>query len=190
MSAYSQRLPAWLKHGDDLSISGFQEQSQCNWPSSQAGELLSICLDRPACEHNSWNAYGGTRVGPKTALCKADLNCPAGLAVNEALLLAQRRFAVENRKLSVRSDRQSALCSSSALRRDQKESSRVNVYFAFLRSGARPRPILPPLTVQEVSLFALLLSQSELVRPRTQLTRIPSTCPKRHRAGNPGQSMM
>ena len=108
MSAYSQRLPAWLKHGDDLSISGFQEQSQCNWPSSQAGELLSICLDRPACEHNSWNAYGGTRVGPKTVLCKADLDCPAGLAVNKALLRAQHRFGVENLKLCLTSDRQNA----------------------------------------------------------------------------------
>ena len=44
--------------------------------------------------------------------------------------------------------------------RDARQSNRVNVYFAFLRSGARPRPILPPLTVQEVY---LLLSQS---RPR------------------------
>ena len=48
--------------------------------------------------------------------------------------------------------------------RDERASNRVNVYFAFLRAGARPRPILPPLTVQEAF---LLLSQSPLVQQKT-----------------------
>ena len=91
------------------------------------------------------------------------------------MLRAQKRFADENRSAESSSDRASAQRGVSLLRQDQKVSSRVNVYFAFLRTGARPRPILPPLTVQEVS---FLLSQSELVRPRTQLSRIASACPK------------
>ena len=100
-----------MKYGTDLSISGHQERSQGNWSSSQAGQMLAICLDRPTCEHDehdSWDAFGGTTVGKKTALralCKADFNCPAGIAVHDALLRAQHRFSVENVKQSGRSDR-------------------------------------------------------------------------------------
>ena len=65
--------------------------------------MLAIYLDRPACEHDSWNAYGGTRsrVGKKTALCKADYNCPAGLVVNTAMFCAQSSFAIENSALEL-----------------------------------------------------------------------------------------
>ena len=100
MSAYSLRQPAWKKYGADLSISGRQEQSICNWSSSQAGQLLAIFLARPACCHDSWNACGGTKVGPRTALCKVTLlehDCPAGLAVRDSMLRAQHRFKGENR---------------------------------------------------------------------------------------------
>ena len=60
--------------------------------------MVFIWLNRPACEHTGVNAYGGTTVGPRTALCKADYDCPAGFAVNKAMLLAQHRFHLENRK--------------------------------------------------------------------------------------------
>jgi len=146
--------------------------------------MLLIWLNRPACEHTGVNAYGGTAVSPQTALCKADYDCPAGLAVNKAMKLASKRFALENRKDMEASDRKKAQQGVYLMRQDQKVSNRVNVYFAFLRSGARPRPILPPLTVQEAS---FLLSLSPLVRPRTQPSPIASTCPQRHRAGNPAQ---
>ena len=186
MSACPLRQPAWEEYGADLSINGHQGETKCNWSSSQAGQMLSIWLNRPACEHTGVNAYGGTKVG-LAALCKADYDCPAGLAVNKAMVLASKRFALEDVKERDASDRRKAQHGVYLLRGDQKVSNRVNVYFAFLRSGARPRPILPPLTVQEAS---FLLSQSPLVRPRTQPSPIASTCPKRHRAGNPGQSMM
>ena len=64
------------------------------------------------------------------------------------MLLAQKRFAAENRKEGASSDRQKAQNCLSRMARDENELNRVNVYFAFLRSGVRPRPILPPLTVQ------------------------------------------
>ena len=176
MSAYSLRLPAHQKYGTDLSMGPGYTETCCNWSSSQEGQMLAIYLARPACSClNGWNAYGGTRVGPLTALCKADYNCPAGLAVHANMLRAQKRFAEENARSANSLDRHAAQKGVSLLRQYQKRSSRVNVYFAFLRIGARPRPILPPLTVQEVS---FLLSQSELVRPRTQLSRIASACPK------------
>ena len=180
MSACTLRQPAWKKYGADLSINGHQEKTTCNWSSSQAGQMLLIWLNRPACEHTGVNAYGGTAVSPQTALCKADYDCPAGLAVNKAMKLASKRFSLENAKEMEASDRRKAQHGVYLVRQDQKVSNRVNVYFAFLRSGARPRPILPPLTVQEAS---FLLSQS----PRTQSSPIASTCPKRHRAGNPAQ---
>ena len=82
MSACTLRQPAWQKYGADLSIDGRKTKSSYNWSASQAGEMLLIWLNRPACEHTGVNAYGGTTVGPKTALCKADYDCPAGLAVN------------------------------------------------------------------------------------------------------------
>jgi hypothetical protein len=185
MSTYSLRQPAWKKYGADLSMNGHQEQSRCNWSSSQAGQqMLFIWLNRPACEHTGVNAYGGTAVGPKTALCKADYDCPAGLAVNKAMKLASKRFSLENTKEVWSSDRFKAQQGVYLMQQDPKVSHRVNVYFAFLRSGARPRSILPPLTVQEAP---FLLSQSPLLRPRTQSSPIASTCPKRHRAGNPAQ---
>ena len=66
---------------------------------------LAIFLAWPACCHDTWNAYGGTKVGPRTALCKADYDCPAGLAVRGSMLLAQKRFAGEDTKLASRPDR-------------------------------------------------------------------------------------
>ena len=163
MSTHSLRQPAWKKYGTDLSIDGNKEKTICNWSASQTGEMLLIWLNRPACEHTGANAYGGTAVTWQTALCKADYDCPAGLAVNKAMKLASKLFTLENDKEREASDRRKAQHGASLLRRDQKASNRVNVYFAPLRSGARPRPILPPLTVQEAS---FLLSQSPLVRPR------------------------
>ena len=100
MSACTLRQPAWKKYGTDLSIDGNKEKTICNWSASQAGEMLLIWLNRPACEHTGVNAYGGTAVGPKTALCKADYDCPAGLAVNKAMKLASKRFSLENTKKS------------------------------------------------------------------------------------------
>ena len=134
----------------------------------QAGELLSIWLHRPSCEHDCWNAYGGTKVGTRTALCKADYDCPAGLAVNKALLRAQHRFAGENATLRSQSDRHKKQTVEADIARDESAGIRVNVYFAFLRTGARPRPILPPLTVQEAS---LLPSQSRNPRRCNQKLR-------------------
>merc|ERR1740117_113306 len=172
---YSLRDAAWKKFGDDLSKGTGKAMTMCNWSTSQAGELLSIYLDRPACGHDKWNCYGFTKVGPKTALCKVlrdEPDCPAGLAVNDRMLRAQHRFGTENKKLMRSSDRPKAQSDLYAMESDE---DRVNVYFAFLRSGAHPRRILPPLTVQEVS---LLLSRSPLVRQRTQHISIASTCPK------------
>ena len=58
--------------------------------------LPCIYLDRPACEYDmyNWNAYRGTKVCPRTALCKADYNYPAGLNVKKALLRAQHRLCL------------------------------------------------------------------------------------------------
>ena len=56
-----------------LRIRGRKVKTICNWSASQAGEMLLIWLNRPACEHTTGvNAYGGTRVTWQTALCKAD----------------------------------------------------------------------------------------------------------------------
>ena len=119
LSAYSKRQPAWNMYGTDLSKGTGSGYTCCNWSSTQAGELLSIWLHRRACEHDCWNAYGDARVGPRTALCKADYDCPAGLAVNAALLRAQKRFAEENRKLLVESDRNRKTQSLTRMKRDE-----------------------------------------------------------------------
>ena len=111
-------------------------------------------------------ADGGARV---VRACPLNGN---GIAAKDGLLRAQHRFGTENKKLMRSSDRSKAQSDLYAMESDE---DRVNVYFAFLRSGARPRRILPPLTVQEVS---LLLSRSPLVRQRTQHISIASTCPK------------
>jgi hypothetical protein len=109
MSACTLRQPAWKKYGTDLSIDGRKEMTNCNWSASQAGEMLLIWLNRPACEHTTGvNAYGGTKVTWQTALCKADYDCPAGLAVNKAMKLASKRFVLENRKELDASDRSKA----------------------------------------------------------------------------------
>ena len=80
MSIRLQRLPAHQKYVTDLEKGTGYNETCCNWSSSQEGQMLAIYLDRPACEHDSWNVYGGTRVGNKTALCKAGyIRLPAGV---------------------------------------------------------------------------------------------------------------
>ena len=60
---YSVRQPAWMKYGTDLSEGTGFSMHMGNWSSTQAGEMLAIYLCRPVCEHDVWNAWGGTTVG-------------------------------------------------------------------------------------------------------------------------------
>ena len=159
-----------------------------NWTSTQAGEMLAVYLCRPACGHASteFNAWGGTTVGTKACLCKADSSCPAGVSVREALLLAQRRFAAENNYHNRRSDRQRAMDDRSEMERDEKNARcRANVYIRFVHTGGRACPCLPRLSVREVS---PLLSMSLWVHLRTRRPWIPSTSQKCKMTGDQGWS--